>query len=78
MPFTDVSGIRIVYDDRGEEEPALLFLPGWCVNRTAFADLLSRTSEHRRSLALDWPVMATRMRRHGTSARKSWCKAPRL
>jgi pimeloyl-ACP methyl ester carboxylesterase len=54
MPFTDVNGIRIVYDDRGEEEPALLFLPGWCVNRTVFTDLITRTSEHRRSLALDW------------------------
>jgi pimeloyl-ACP methyl ester carboxylesterase len=32
-----------------------LFLPGWCVNRTVFTDLISRTSEHRRSLAIDWP-----------------------
>ena len=29
MPFANANGIRIVYDDRGEEEPALLFLPGW-------------------------------------------------
>jgi pimeloyl-ACP methyl ester carboxylesterase len=55
MPFANVNGIRIVYDDRGEEEPALLFLPGWCVNRTVFGDLISRTSEHRRSITLDWP-----------------------
>jgi len=55
MPFTEVNGIRIVYDDVGEEEPALLFLPGWCVNRTAFRDLAGRTSKNRRSLTLDWP-----------------------
>ncbi len=55
MPFADVNGIRIVYDDRGEEEPALLFLPGWCVNRTVFANLIARISQHRRSITLDWP-----------------------
>jgi pimeloyl-ACP methyl ester carboxylesterase len=45
----------------GDEEPALLFLPGWCVNRGVFHDLVSRTREHHRSLALDW-------RGHGGSA----------
>lgn len=55
MSFTTANGIRIAYDDVGEEEPALLFLPGWCVNRSVFRDLISRTSPQRRSLALDWP-----------------------
>ena len=61
MPVTTANGIRIAYDDTGDEEPALLFLPGWCVNRSVFRDLLSRTSEHCRSLSLDWPA-------HGESA----------
>jgi len=55
MSFTTANGIRIVYDDVGEEEPALLFLPGWCVNRSVFRELINRTSQQRRSLALDWP-----------------------
>lgn len=55
MPFANVNGIRVVYDDRGEEEPALLFLPGWCMNRTVFADLIRLTGEQRRSITLDWP-----------------------
>ena len=55
MSVTTANGMRIAYDDLGEEEPALLFLPGWCVNRSVFADLISRTSQRRRSLALDWP-----------------------
>ena len=61
MPVTTANGIRIAYDDTGDEEPALLFLPGWCVNRSVFRDLFSRTSGHCRSLAVDWPG-------HGDSA----------
>ena len=33
------NGVRITYDDAGRGEPALLFLPGWCANRTVFRDL---------------------------------------
>jgi pimeloyl-ACP methyl ester carboxylesterase len=45
---------RIAYDDLGQGDPALLFLPGWCTNRTVFQDLAHRCAEHRRVLALDW------------------------
>ena len=31
--------VPIVYDDLGRGEPALLFLPGWCTNRTVFHKL---------------------------------------
>ena len=61
MAFASSQGLPIAYDDLGQGEPALLFLPGWCANRTVFRDLLSRCSRHRRSLALDW-------RGHGQSA----------
>jgi|SRR5690242_6295694 len=61
MPDALASGIRIAYDDAGDDEPTLLFLPGWCVNRGIFAGLVARTREHHRSLALDW-------RGHGESA----------
>lgn len=46
--------IPIVYDDLGQGEPALLFMPGWCSNRTVFEALAARCSLHRRTLVLDW------------------------
>ena len=54
MAITSSQGVSIVYDDLGQGEPALLFMPGWCANRTIFQDLLSRCSHHRRALSLDW------------------------
>ena len=54
-------GVPIAYDDSGQVEPALLFMPGWCANRTVFQDLIPRSSRHRRTLAIDW-------RSHGESA----------
>lgn len=61
MAQTITNGIRITYDDLGQGEPALLFMPGWCANRTVFQDLITRTSRCRRTLAIDW-------RGHGESA----------
>jgi pimeloyl-ACP methyl ester carboxylesterase len=46
--------VPIVYDDVGQGDPALLFLPGWCANRTVFQNLVPLCAEHRRVLALDW------------------------
>ncbi len=51
-----------MYDDVGRGEPALLFMPGWCSNRTVFQDLIPRCSLNRRTLALDW-------RGHGESGK---------
>ncbi len=48
------SGLRIHYDDRGEGEPALLLLPGWCVNRSVYRRLAPILSRWRRVLSLDW------------------------
>jgi pimeloyl-ACP methyl ester carboxylesterase len=47
-------GLEIVYDDFGNGEPALLFMPGWCSDRSVFQDLMLRFTMHRRTLALDW------------------------
>ncbi|MGH7961428.1 MAG: alpha/beta fold hydrolase [Candidatus Binatia bacterium] len=55
------SAVSIAFDDRGRGDPALLFLPGWCVDRTVFEDLVPACSRTRRTLALDW-------RGHGQSA----------
>jgi len=50
----------IYYDDRGQGEPALLFIPGWCATREAYGRLPELCAAHRRTLALDW-------RGHGNS-----------
>jgi pimeloyl-ACP methyl ester carboxylesterase len=46
--------VPIAYDDLGQGEPALLFLPGWCANRTVFQDLAPLCAKRRRTLVLDW------------------------
>ena len=54
MPQAASDGVQITYDDAGRGEPALLFLPGWCANRTVFRDLVPLCAAKRRSLSLDW------------------------
>lgn len=51
----------IAYDDRSGQEPALLFLPGWCGPRTLFDPLATRLDGQVRTMAVDW-------RGHGQSA----------
>ncbi len=53
-------GVRISYDDRGQGEPALLFLPAWCMSRAGFAQVPEYCANNRRVLTLDW-------RGHGAS-----------
>lgn len=48
------SAIAIAFDDHGRGEPALVCLPGWCVDRTAFRDLVPACSRSRRTLSMDW------------------------
>ncbi len=60
MPHTK-SIAPIAFDDQGRGEPALLCLPGWCIDRSAFQDLTRACSRFRRTLSLDW-------RGHGESA----------
>ena len=54
MAFADSDGTRIYYDDRGNGEPVLLCLPGWCVHHTIFVPLAERLSAQHRVLAMDW------------------------
>ncbi|TDM25809.1 alpha/beta fold hydrolase, partial [Macrococcoides caseolyticum] len=53
-------GARIRYDDAGQGEPALLFIPGWCTTRASFQKLIPRCSAFRRVLSVD-------IRGHGES-----------
>jgi pimeloyl-ACP methyl ester carboxylesterase len=48
------TAMRIAFDDVGDGDPTLVFLPGWCANRTVFRPLLPHAARHRRALALDW------------------------
>ncbi|AXQ28551.1 alpha/beta hydrolase [Solimonas sp. K1W22B-7] len=48
------STIPIDFDDVGAGDPALLCLPGWCVDRGPFDGLVSACSRTRRVLSMDW------------------------
>jgi pimeloyl-ACP methyl ester carboxylesterase len=60
MQALTLSGLRIHYDDRGQGEPALLLLPGWCVDRSVYDRLAFILARWRRVLTPDW-------RGHGAS-----------
>lgn len=59
--MTTMTSTGVAYDDRGDGQPALLFLPGWCGPRSLFDPLAGRLESTFRTLALDW-------RGHGESA----------
>jgi pimeloyl-ACP methyl ester carboxylesterase len=54
MPDVLSQTTRISYTDQGQDEPALLSLPGWCGSRKVFDQLAATTAPRRRSLSLDW------------------------
>lgn len=54
MAFANSGRISIHYDDMGKGEPALLYLPGWCVHSATFAPLGERLSVRHRVLPTDW------------------------
>ncbi len=62
MPEVQSQGIQISYDDHGQGEPVLFFMPGWCGSRRVFDELARHCATRRRTLVLDW-------RGHGQSAR---------
>ena len=45
---------KVAFDSLGDGGPAVLFLPGWCGDRTVFADVLPLVGRHRQSVSLDW------------------------
>lgn len=47
--------LTLTYEDRGQGEPALLFLPGWCSSHSAWNSLPAKSAAQRRILSLDWP-----------------------
>jgi pimeloyl-ACP methyl ester carboxylesterase len=59
---TTATAARMAYGEAGAGDPALLFVPGWCGDRTVFDGLVARGAEHRRVIAVDLPE-------HGESPR---------
>lgn len=60
MPEVRSHGARIRFDELGQGEPTLLFLPGWCTSRAVFAPLVPRLASRHRVLSVD-------LRGHGQS-----------
>lgn len=54
MPEVMSQARRVSYVDQGQDEPALLFLPGWCGSRGVFDQVAATSSTSRRTLSLDW------------------------
>jgi pimeloyl-ACP methyl ester carboxylesterase len=54
MPHVNSDGIRISFDETGQDEPALLFLPGWCGSRHVFDRLAAQCAARHKVLVLDW------------------------
>jgi pimeloyl-ACP methyl ester carboxylesterase len=52
----------MAYGEAGTGEPAVLFVPGWCGDRTVFDGLTERVGARRHTIAMD-------LRQHGDSAR---------
>jgi pimeloyl-ACP methyl ester carboxylesterase len=55
MAETYEGGALIHYDDVGQGEPALLFIPGWCTSRAVFRKLVPPCADFHRALVVDLP-----------------------
>lgn len=62
MPSVDVGGVRLDYDDAGSGEVAVVFVHGWCCDRTYFAPQAAAFARTHRVVSPD-------LRGHGTSGR---------
>ncbi len=61
---TTSDGVTIGYDAAGQGTPAIVFVHGWCCDRTSFAPQVDHFTPHRRVIALD-------LRGHGRSSAAS-------
>lgn len=51
-----LAGLALATSDTGREEPALLFVPGWCGDRSVFDSLVEGAAPQRRSVSVDLPA----------------------
>lgn len=60
MPKLDRDGVALYYEEQGQGKPALVFVHGWCCDRTYHAPQVAHFSKTHRCVALD-------LRGHGES-----------
>jgi pimeloyl-ACP methyl ester carboxylesterase len=53
MPYVEVDGARLYYEERGEGSPTLVFIHGWCCDHTFFAPQLEHFAHDHRVVAVD-------------------------
>ena len=56
MPYAELDGLRLYYERAGSGEPELLFVPGWCCDRTAFRPQFEHFARSHAVTALDLRV----------------------
>ncbi len=54
MPFTDIDGVEIAYETRGEGPP-VVFLHCWMGNRSLYFEQVARFSRDYRCISMDFP-----------------------
>jgi pimeloyl-ACP methyl ester carboxylesterase len=53
MNTLEREGLKLVYDDRGQGEPPMLFVHGWCCDHEFFASQVEHFSRSHRTVAVD-------------------------
>jgi pimeloyl-ACP methyl ester carboxylesterase len=53
MPYAELDGLRLYYERAGSGEPELLFVHGWCCDRTAFRPQFEHFAQTHAVTALD-------------------------
>ena len=53
MPQADLAGLRLYYERAGSGDPELLFVHGWCCDRTAFQPQFDHFARTHAVTALD-------------------------
>lgn len=53
MPYAEVGGVRLNYEQAGYGKPELLFIPGWCCDHTAFQPQFDHFASAHRVTSID-------------------------
>ena len=53
MPYAELDGLRLYYERAGRGDPELLFVPGWCCDRSAFQPQFDHFAQKHATTALD-------------------------
>lgn len=53
MPYAEIDGLRLFYEENGKGGPPLVFIHGWCCDHTFFAPQFEHFASNHRVVALD-------------------------